>query len=245
MVGELRDAGLLHDDVTTVMGKGLDVYTQDPKLVDGQLAWVDGLKSSLNEKILRPASDPFQPQGGLSELRGNLGQAVMKVSAVAPERHVIEAPAAIFENQQDVKTAFQDGALNRDVVVVVRFQGPAANGMPELHSLTPVLAVLQDRGYQVALVTDGRMSGASGKVPAAIHVCPEASHGGPLSKLRDGDLIRVDATAGTLDVLTDGALERPALSPDLIANSHGIGREMFEVFRRAVGPAANGARICI
>ncbi len=245
MVGELRDAGLLHDDVTTVMGKGLDDYTQDPKLVDGRLAWVDGLKSSLNEKILRPASNPFQPQGGLSELRGNLGQAVMKVSAVAPERHIIEAPAAIFETQQDVKTAFQNGELNRDVVVVVRFQGPAANGMPELHSLTPVLAVLQDRGYQVALVTDGRMSGASGKVPAAIHVCPEASHGGPLSKLRDGDLIRVDATDGTLDVLTDGALERPVLSPDLIANSHGTGREMFEVFRRAVGPAANGARICI
>lgn len=245
MMGELRSAGLLHDDVHTVMGQGLDPYTQDPKLIDGTLTWVDGPKASLNEKILRKASDPFQPQGGLAELNGNLGQGVMKVSAVAPERHIIEAPAAIFENQADVKTAFQAGQLNRDVVVVVRFQGPAANGMPELHSLTPVLAVLQDRGFKVALVTDGRMSGASGKVPSAIHVCPEAVHGGPLAKLQDGDLIRVDATNGLLDVLTPGALDRPATQPDLSANSFGIGREMFNVFRKTVGPAANGARICI
>ncbi len=245
MIGELREAGLMHDDVTTVMGQGLELYTQDPKLIDGDLVWQDGPKASLNEKILRKVSDPFKPTGGLAELNGNLGQGVMKVSAVAPERHIIEAPAAVFEDQASVKAAFQAGDLNRDVVVVVRFQGPAANGMPELHSLTPVLAVLQDRGHKVALVTDGRMSGASGKVPSAIHVCPEASHGGPLAKLQDGDLIRVDAKNGELSVLTDGALDRDALTPDLSANSHGIGREMFQVFRNCVGPAANGARICV
>jgi phosphogluconate dehydratase len=158
---------------------------------------------------------------------------------------VIEAPARVFHDQESVKAAFRAGELDRDVVVIVRFQGPKANGMPELHSLTPLLSVVQDRGHKVALVTDGRMSGASGKVPAAIHVCPEAADGGPLAHVRDGDLIRVDAVAGVLSVLTEGALDRPAATADLSANAAGIGREMFQIFRDRVGPAANGARITI
>lgn len=245
VIGELLQAGLLHPDTKTVAGDGLAAYSTEPKLIDGALTWQPGPVESLNSKIVRPASDPFQPSGGLAELTGNLGQGVMKVSAVAPERHVIEAPARVFEDQASVKEAFKNGELNRDVVVVVRFQGPKSNGMPELHSLTPLLAVVQDRGYKVALVTDGRMSGASGKVPSAIHVCPEAASGGPLAHIADGDLIRVDAVAGVLEVLTEGALDRPAVVPDLSANQFGIGREMFQIYRDRVGPAANGARICV
>jgi phosphogluconate dehydratase len=245
VIGELLQAGLLHPDTKTVVGEGLADYSTEPKLIDGALAWHPGPRESLNTKIVRPASDPFQPSGGLAELRGNLGQGVMKVSAVAPERHIVEAPALVFEDQASVKEAFRNGDLNRDVVVVVRFQGPKSNGMPELHSLTPILAVVQDRGYKVALVTDGRMSGASGKVPSAIHVCPEAASGGPLAHIADGDVIRVDAVAGVLEVLTEGALDRPAVTPDLSANQFGIGREMFQLYRDRVGPAANGARICV
>jgi phosphogluconate dehydratase len=165
----------------------------------------------------------------------------MKVSAVAPERHLVEAPARVFDDQEAVKQAFRNGEFTGDVVVVVRFQGPGANGMPELHSLTPTLAVLQDRGLKVALVTDGRMSGASGKVPSAIHVSPEAAKGGPLAHLRDGDVIRVDAAAGTLDVCDPAALLRPAATPDLSANAQGTGRELFQLFRSAVSPATEGA----
>ena len=171
MIGHLLDAGLLHEDVRTVAGVGLSRYAREPKLLDGALSWTDGPRDSLNDKVLRPAADPFQPSGGLKQLAGNLGRGVMKVSAVAPERHVIEAPARIFESQDAVKAAFKRGEFTSDCVVVVRFQGPRANGMPELHSLTPTLAVLQDRGLKVALVTDGRMSGASGKVPAALYLC--------------------------------------------------------------------------
>ena len=245
MIGELLDAGLLHEDTVTIAGDGLSRYRQEPKLIDGKLTWADGAGESLNDKILRPASDPFQPTGGLAELSGNLGQGIMKVSAVAPERHVIEAPAAVFHDQADVKKAFQAGQLNRDVVVVVRFQGPKANGMPELHSLTPVLAVLQDRGHKVALVTDGRMSGASGKVPSAIHVSPEALDGGLIARLQDGDIIRVDARRGTLDVLSEAVKDRAPATPDLSANSHGIGRELFDVFRRTAGPATSGAGVVV
>lgn len=245
MIGELLDAGLLHEDAVTVAGDGLSRYRQEPKLQDDKVIWTDGAGTSLNEKILRPTSDPFQGTGGLAELTGNLGQGIMKVSAVAPERHVIEAPAAIFHEQGDVKKAFQAGQLNRDVIVVVRFQGPRANGMPELHSLTPVLSVLQDRGHKVALVTDGRMSGASGKVPSAIHVSPEALDGGLMARIQDGDLIRVDAVKGTLDVLTEGVADRAPVTPDLSANSHGIGRELFEVFRRSAGPATSGAGVVV
>jgi phosphogluconate dehydratase len=243
LIGNLLEVGLLHEDVKTIMGKGLSQYTQEPKLKDGTVTWEAGSRESLNEKILRPAQDPFQKTGGLARLVGNLGSAVMKVSAVAPEHHVIEANAAVFEDQEAVKLAFKAGELSRDVVVVLRFQGPKANGMPELHSLTPVLKLLQGRGFKVALVTDGRMSGASGSVPAAIHVSPEALDGGPIAKLKDGDLVRVDAGKGTLDVLSEAALERPAATADLTKNETGTGRELFALFRRNVGAAENGASV--
>ena len=241
MIGELLEAGLLHEDVTTVAGEGLSRYTQEPKLTGDGLVWEDGARESLNEKILRPARDPFQPTGGLRHLSGNLGRGVMKVSAVAEERQVIEAPARVFDDQHAVKAAFKAGEFSENTVVVVRFQGPEANGMPELHALTPVLAVLQDRGLKVALVTDGRMSGASGKVPACIHVCPEAAAGGALARLRDGDLVRVDARAGTLEALVPDFDARPPATPDLSGNRAGIGRELFETFRRNAGPATAGA----
>jgi len=245
MIGDLLDAGLLHPDTRTVAGQGLALYAQEPTLKDGALRWAVGPRDTLNDRILRPSSDPFQPTGGLVDLIGNLGRGVMKVSAVAPERHVIEAPAAVFEDQAAVKAAFQAGDLNRDVVVVVRYQGPKANGMPELHALTPLLAVVQDRGHKVALVTDGRMSGASGKVPSAIHVAPEALDGGLIGKLRDGDVIRVDARAGRLEVLTEGVADRTPEAPDLSANAHGVGRELFEIFRQTAGPATIGAGVVV
>ncbi|CUX80809.1 MAG: phosphogluconate dehydratase Edd [Roseibaca calidilacus] len=245
MIGELLDAGLLHDDVCTVAGDGLKRYAQEPKLRDGALVWEDGAGETLNDKILRPLSDPFQKSGGLAQLSGNLGQGVIKVSAVDPSRHVIEAPVRIFHDQVDVKTAFQAGQITEDTIVVVRFQGPAANGMPELHSLTPILSVLQDRGLKVALVTDGRMSGASGKVPAAIHVAPEAAKGGPLAKLRDGDRVRLDATKGRLDVLEPDFDSRALVTIDLSANDYGIGRELFKVFRANVGDSTEGAGVVV
>ncbi|GHF54339.1 phosphogluconate dehydratase [Seohaeicola zhoushanensis] len=243
MIGELLKAGLLHPDTRTVAGEGLEHYTAEPKLVDGVLEWRPGAGASLNDRILRPASDPFQPTGGLKRLSGTLGTAVMKVSAVAPEHHVIEAPVRVFHDQEEVKAAFKAGEFSGDVIVVVRFQGPKANGMPELHSLTPILSVLQGRGQKVALVTDGRMSGASGKVPAAIHVCPEALEGGAIARLADGDLLRIDAEAGSLEILTPGVLERAPAVADLSANEAGVGRELFATFRRAVGSADTGATI--
>ena len=181
VVRELAENGHLHTDVTTVMGKGLEPYYQEPSMVDGQLVWLDGVSESLDPDIVRPVSNPFQKDGGLRLVKGDLGRAVIKVSAVKPENRIVEAPAAVFETQEDALQAFRDGKLNRDVVVVLRFQGPKANGMPELHSLSPALSVLQDKGFKVAFVTDGRMSGASGKTPAAIHVSPEALAGGPLA----------------------------------------------------------------
>jgi len=243
VIGTLLEAGLLHPDVETVAGRGLHRYTQEPRLAEGQLTWQAGASESLNNQILRPASDPFQPSGGLRRLAGSLGTGVMKVSAVAPEHHVVEAPARVFDDQEAVKAAFKAGELTGDVVVVVRFQGPRANGMPELHSLTPVLSILQGRGQKVALVTDGRMSGASGKVPAAIHLCPEALDGGPIARLRDGDLLRVDAVAGRLDILTEGVLERAPAMADLSSNAAGMGRELFSAFRDAVSPATAGAMV--
>ena len=244
LIGELLRGGLLHKDVETVMGQGLEQYTRDPKIDDnGTLYWADGPKASLNAKIVRPLAEPFQPTGGLKSMAGSLGSGVMKISAVDPSRHVIEAPVAVFNDQQAVKDAFQKGDLARDVIVVVRFQGPKANGMPELHSLTPILAVLQDRGHKVALVTDGRMSGASGKVPSAIHVCPEALDGGAIAKLADGDVVRVDATNGTLDIISAGVLERDPAPVDLSGNAHGTGRELFAAFRNVVGPASEGASV--
>jgi len=245
MIGQLLDAGLLHDDVTTVAGPGLARYAKEPKLRDGVLVWEDGAGTTQNDRILRPASDPFQPSGGLRQLSGNLGRGVIKVSAVAPERHVIEAPVRVFQDQDAVKAAFRAGEFTSDTIVVVRFQGPRANGMPELHALTPPLGVLQDRGLKIALVTDGRMSGASGKVPAAIHMTPEAAAGGPIAKLRDGDRVRLDAVAGTLTVLEAGFDDRAPVVADLSANQTGIGRDLFAAFRATVGHSADGAAVVV
>ncbi|MDZ4087445.1 MAG: phosphogluconate dehydratase [Tabrizicola sp.] len=245
LIGELLDAGLLHPDAKTIAGDGLAAYRQEPVLDAGRLAWRDGPKTSLNEKVVRPAQDPFAPQGGLKQLTGNLGRGVIKVSAVAPDRQVIEAPARVFHSQDAVKAAFKAGEFTGDTVVVVRFQGPQANGMPELHSLTPTLSVLQDRGLRVALVTDGRMSGASGKVPAAIHVAPEAAAGGPLARVRDGDILRLDAVVGTLSVLAEDFEQRLAVTADLTANEFGIGRELFAAFRRHAGSADTGGALVL
>lgn len=241
MIGELLDAGFLHDDTKTVYGEGLKDYTKDPKLQDGAVVYGDGPTESLNDKILRPAASPFQATGGLSELKGNMGRSVMKVSAVAPEHRVVEAKARVFNDQESVKDAFKAGEFTEDTVVVVRFQGPKANGMPELHGLTPTLSVLLGRGLKVALVTDGRMSGASGKVPAAIHVSPEAADGGPIAKVCDGDLVRVNAETGELQVLEDGFEERAPAVADLSGNAQGLGRELFSAFRRNCGLSSEGA----
>lgn len=241
MIGQLLEGGLLHEDVSTIAGKGLSRYTQDPKLTGESVAWAAGPKESLNDKILRPVSDPFQPTGGLKRLSGSLGVAVSKVSAVKPEHQVIEARVRVFHDQDAVKAAYQAGEFTSDVIVVVRFQGPKANGMPELHSLTPVLANLQAKGLKVALVTDGRMSGASGKVLSAIHVCPEAVDGGPICKLADGDLLRVDAQTGTLEIITEGVLNRAPVVADLSGNAYGQGRELFANFRALVQSADTGA----
>jgi phosphogluconate dehydratase len=244
LIGELLDAGLLHDDVRTVWGSSLSDYRVEAKLdAAGEVSWEPSPKASHDNSVLRPASDPFQATGGLKLLSGNLGRAVLKVSAVKPERHVVEAPAIIFHSQAALMDAFKDGKLDRDFIAVVRFQGPRANGMPELHRLTPPLGVLQDRGHRVALVTDGRMSGASGKVPAAIHVTPEAKAGGAIGKIREGDLIRLDARAGTLEALV-GAEEWDMRTPayaDLEANEFGTGRELFASFRALAAPAEMGA----
>jgi len=245
MIGELVDAGMLHPDAKTIVGEGLDLYRQEPKLADGKLTWEAGASRTLNDRILRPATEPFAASGGLKLLTGNLGRGVIKVSAVAPERHVVEAPVRIFHDQDSVKRAFKAGEFTKDTVVVVRFQGPQANGMPELHSLTPTLSVLQDRGLKVALVTDGRMSGASGKVPAAIHVSPEAACGGPIARLCDGDIVRLDAVAGTLTALVPDFDRRPLATADLSANGWGSGRELFEAFRRTVGSADTGAAVVV
>ncbi|WFE73189.1 phosphogluconate dehydratase [Roseinatronobacter sp. S2] len=245
MIGELLDAGLLHDDVCTIAGDGLARYAQEPKLHNGALVWEDGAGHTLNDRILRPAAQAFQKSGGLKQLTGNLGQGVIKTSAVDPSRHVITARARVFHEQAAVKAAFQAGEFTEDTIVVVRFQGPAANGMPELHSLTPILAVLQDRGLKMALVTDGRMSGASGKVPAAIHVAPEAAKGGPLARVQDGDMMRLDAVTGRLDVLEEGFDARTPVTADLSANEFGLGREMFAAFRQAVGDSTEGAAVVV
>ncbi|MDH4392349.1 MAG: phosphogluconate dehydratase [Aquabacterium sp.] len=245
---ELLDAGCLHGDVATVAPGGMAAYGSVPRIADGGagLAWSPVAAASSDTSIVRPATAPFSPSGGLKLLQGNLGRAVIKISAVPDDRHVVEAPARVFHSQEALHAAFQAGELDRDVVVVVRFQGPQANGMPELHKLTPPLSVLQGKGYRVALVTDGRMSGASGKVPAAIHVSPEALAGGPLARLRDGDVVRLDANAGTLAALVDAAewAARPLATLDADQaddNAHGLGRELFGGMRRTVRSAEEGA----
>lgn len=245
MIGELLEAGLLHPDTQTVMGEGLAAYAKDPKLKSGEVVWEEAPRETQNDRILRPASDPFAPMGGLRQLEGNLGRGVIKISAVAEDRHIIEAPARVFSSQDAAKEAFKVGNLDGDTVLVIRYQGPKANGMPELHGLTPILATLQDRGHRVALVTDGRMSGASGKIPSAIHVCPEAVDGGLIAKINDGDIIRLDATAGTLDVIADGIEQRSPVAPDITQNGFGTGREMFELFRQTAGRADTGAGVIV
>ncbi len=244
---ELLDAGLMHADVRTVDTRGIRAYARGPELKrTNGLQWCDLPAASGDGSVLRGAADPFSATGGLRVLQGNLGRAVIKVSAVPEDRHVIEAPALVFDSQQALLAAFASGQLQRDLVAVVRFQGPQANGMPELHKLTPPLAVLQGKGFRVALVTDGRMSGASGKVPAAIHVTPEALAGGALAKVRNGDVIRVDARAGTLEALVDDATWA-AREPETIDpiqaddNAHGLGRELFAGLRRNVNSAEQGA----
>ena len=246
LIGELLDAGLLHPDVRTVAGPGgLTRYRQEPVLTDGELVWRDGPTQSGDADVLATAARPFSANGGLKLLDGNLGRGVIKISAVKPEHRVVEAPARIFDDQSALQAAFQRGGLKGDFIAVVRFQGPKANGMPELHKLTPVLGVLQDRGQKVALLTDGRMSGASGKVPAAIHVTPEAAEGGPLAKLRDGDPLRLDAEAGRLEALVDAAdwAERSPVAGDLDRYAAGLGRELFAGLRAQVGRAEDGASV--
>ncbi|MGO4477336.1 phosphogluconate dehydratase [Massilia sp. 2TAF26] len=240
---ELLDAGLAHDDVNTILGRGLRAHCKEPFLDGDQVVWKDLPEQSGDEAVLRKHTNPFSPDGGLILVQGNLGRAVMKVSAVKKEHHIVEAPAKTFDSQEDFMHAYKAGHLNTDFVAVIRFQGPRANGMPELHALTPALSNLQDAGYHVAMVTDGRMSGASGKVPAAIHVSPEILAGGPLGLVRDGDIIRVDATAGTLEALVpaDVWASRKMATADLSRSHIGMGRELFEVFRKSVTAAEEGA----
>jgi phosphogluconate dehydratase len=245
VIRELLDAGLMHADVLTVRAGGLREFTRIPSAQNGQLVWHEA-GASQDDTVVRPASSPFSVSGGLKLLQGNLGRSVIKISAVPEALHVIEAPARVFNSQDELQQAFKDGELDRDVVCLVRWQGPQANGMPELHKLTPPLAVLQGKGFKVALVTDGRMSGASGKVPAAIHVSPEAAAGGPLAKVQDGDVIRLDGVNGTLQVLVSDAewAARPvAPMPDALraANGVGMGRELFANMRRNALKAEEGA----
>ena len=240
---ELLDAGLLHEDVHTVVGTGLRAYTQEPYLHQGALRWRDTCAHSLDDSIVRPVSRAFSPNGGLKLLQGNLGRAVIKVSAVPEANHIIEAPAVVFSEQAQAIAAFERGELNRDCVVVLAYQGPRANGMPELHQLTPQLSVLQNQGYKVALVTDGRMSGASGKVPAAIHLTPEALLGGNIAKIQNGDMLRLNAITGELNVLLDTEIlqMRPVNLPDLSPHHHTVGRRLFAGMRSLSSSAETGA----
>lgn len=242
MIGELLEAGLLHEDVQTIVGPGLSRYTETPVLTEGGVSWRPGSRTSGDYTVVRGTKDPFQRDGGIRLVEGNLGRAVVKVSAVAPEQRVVRAPARVFTSQAAFMEAFEAGELDGDLVAVVAFQGPKANGMPELHKLTPYLAVLQNRGAKVALLTDGRMSGASGKVLAAIHLSPEAAAGGAIARIRDGDVVTIDADAGVLEV--DAELDaREPLEADLAANQFGTGRELFGAFRAGVGSAEAGASL--
>lgn len=246
LIRELLDAGLLHEDVRTVWGETLRDYTIEPALnADGTIARTPAPEVSADAKVLAKAEAPFQPDGGIKVLSGNIGSAIIKVSAVKPDRHVIEAPAKIFHDQAEMQDAFKAGKLEGDFIAVVRYQGPKANGMPELHKLMTVLGILQDRGQRVALVTDGRLSGASGKVPSAIHVTPEALDNGMIAKIQEGDIIRLDAAQGTLTVLVNDAelQSRTIQTPDLSHNQFGMGRELFTAFRHIAGHADQGASV--
>ncbi len=241
---QLMQHGLMHSDAQTIWGKSLADYASEPQLIDSELTWQPSPKQSLDPKVLTSVAEPFDAEGGLRLLTGNLGRGVIKISAVAPQHRQVRAQAVVIEDQHALQEKFDAGDLTGDCVVVVRFQGPQANGMPELHKLTPILGVLQDRGYAVALVTDGRMSGASGKVPAAIHVTPEACQGGPLAMIRNGDWISLDATTGTLmvELSAQELAEREPLPNGAISNT-GVGREFFGLFRQAVTGAEQGASV--
>jgi phosphogluconate dehydratase len=245
LIGELLDAGLLHEDVNTVMGRGLSRYRDEPVLAAGELRWLPHEGDSIDPGVLRSMHDPFQSAGSLRVLSGNVGTAALKLSAVAKDCHVIEAPAVVVDDPEDLKAMFERGELERDFVAVVRFQGPRANGMPEMHSLMPLLGSLQDRGHKVALVTDGRLSGASGKVPSAIHVSPEASVGGPLARLRSGDVMVVDAARDRLEVRVepDEFARRAPASFGMARNQDTNMHQLFGFFRHAVGDAVHGASV--
>lgn len=246
VIRELLDLGCMYPDVTTVVKDGISSYTKIPNVKKDQLSWSPAPKESSDETIIRKGDNPFSESGGLKLLKGNIGRSVIKVSAVPEDRHIIEAPAMIFDSQEELLKAFDDGLLEKDFIAVVRFQGPMANGMPELHKLTPPLSVIQNKGFKVAIVTDGRMSGASGKVPAAIHVSPEAAAGGAIGKIKEGDVIRINAVVGSMNVLIDEDTwteRRPAVLSESAKtnNSHGIGRELFGNMRKNVLSAEEGA----
>ena len=246
LIGELLDAGLMHEDVMTVAGPGMQRYTEVAFLNPaGEASWRIGGSRSEDEKILRPASAPFDVHGGLQVMEGNLGKAIVKTSAIAADCHVMEGAIRIFHSQEEMQAAFKAGELHRDVIVVVRFQGPRANGMPELHKLLPPLQTVQNHGFKVALVTDGRLSGASGDVLAAIHLTPEAADGGPIARLRDGDRVRIDSHTGELCALVEAAEweAREPVSADLSGSQYGVGRELFSVFRRTVSAPDQGGSI--
>jgi phosphogluconate dehydratase len=244
LIRELLDNGMMHEDILTIAKKpGMRSYTREPKLQDGELVWEEGTETSLDPEVISTVGNPFADSGGLHVIKGNLGRGVSKISAVDPEHQIVEAPAMVFDFQDDVVAAFKRGELNKDVIVVLCFQGPKSNGMPELHKLTPPLGVLQDKGYKVALVTDGRMSGASGKVPSAIHMTPECADGSLLTKVRDGDIIQLNTQTGELNVLVDEE-ELNSRVACVMANTehhYGMGRELFDSFRRGVSSAETGA----
>jgi phosphogluconate dehydratase len=240
VIKTLLDNGFLHEDVSTILGKGLNKFKQEPKIKDGKLVWVDGSDESLNTSILRSAQEPFSPQGGLTLMSGNIGRSVIKTSAVQEENYIINAPAIVFEEQEDLIDAFKKGDLNKDFIAVLPFQGPKANGMPELHKLTPSLTVLLKKGFKVALVTDGRMSGASGKVPSAIHMSPEALDGGVLAKIKTGDLLEFNVNTKTLN-LVDFDKVSARESKIIQRQKYGLGRELFSNLKENISTSETGA----
>jgi phosphogluconate dehydratase len=241
---QLIDAGLMDSTAASVTGNNINDHAAEPFLQSGRLIWHSAPIESGDDAILRPVANPHNANGGLKILSGNIGKAVIKVSAVAPEHHVITAPAAVFTTEAEVKVAYESGALKRDVIIVLRAQGPMANGMPELHSLTPLLSNLQDGGYQIALLTDGRMSGASGSIPAAIHVCPEAVDNGPIGKIMDGDMITLNAVKGTLEVAADLS-SRTSMGLQNMPLQRGFGRTLFTSMRQHAAIAEAGAGITL
>lgn len=245
VIKELLSAGLLHEDVQTIMGEGLHRYCQLPQLIDDELIWYAPTEITADNGIVSTVSKPFDKEGGLDILHGNIGRSVIKSSALKPEHRSIEAEARVFDSQEALQDAYKQGALNRDFIAVVRFQGPKANGMPELHGLLPAMGALQDEGYQVAIITDGRMSGASGKVASAIHMTPEALAGGVIGKIQDGDMLRLNVDEGSVELLVAEEIiaQRPAAQSDLSANEFGMGRELFAPMRRSVSSAEEGATI--